>query len=274
MKKISPLLIASAFLLSSCTQADGIQLHTEKKLTAKAFKPIPTDFFPRKLTVLSAGDSLTEGVGDSTEKGGYLPYLKMMLEKEKGIKEVDFHNYGVKGNKTTQLLKRLQSESLKKEVKKADMIILTIGGNDIMEVIRENISNLQLSAFEKGKSSYISHLTQIFDTIQQENPHASIVLVGLYNPFEKWFSNVEEMNQIVGDWNKAGQTVVANFPNAYFVDIEDLFFHSKENLLYTDYFHPNDKGYKLIAERLHESLDERAIPDLEKRSYMVMKEEK
>ncbi|XJZ25861.1 GDSL-type esterase/lipase family protein [Bacillota bacterium Lsc_1132] len=141
-----------------------------------------------------------------------------------------------------------------------------------MKVVRDNISNLQISAFAKEKEIYILHLSQIFDAILQENPHVSIVLIGLYNPFEKWFSNVEEMNQIVEDWNKAGQTVVANYSNAYFVDIEDLFMTSNDNLLYSDNFHPNDKGYKLIAERLHDSLEERALPDLEKRSYMVIKE--
>ena len=28
------------------------------------------------------GDSLTQGVGDSTEHGGYLPYLQKQLETE------------------------------------------------------------------------------------------------------------------------------------------------------------------------------------------------
>ncbi|MGG5253916.1 SGNH/GDSL hydrolase family protein [Neobacillus sp. SM06] len=272
MKKTFTLLIALTFLLSSCSQAGPFQLHAEKKAAAKEYRPIPADFFPRKLTVVSAGDSLTEGVGDSTNQGGYLPYLKKMLEKDKWVKEAHFYNYGVKGNQTTDLLKRLQSPTLSGAIKKADMVILTIGGNDIMQVVRDNISNLQISAFTKEKEVYISHLTRIFDIILAENPHASIVLVGLYNPFEKWFSNVEEMNQIVDDWNKAGQTVVANYSNAYFVSIEDLFIKTNENLLYTDNFHPNDKGYKLIAQRLHESLEERAIPDLEKRSYMVIKE--
>lgn len=273
MKKFFTVLITSAFLLSSCSPVDQWQLHSEKKVAAKAYKPVPADFLPRKLKVVSAGDSLTEGVGDRTNQGGYLPYLKGMLEKDKGIREVDFVNYGVKGNLTTQLLKRLKTPALNQEIKKADMVIVTIGGNDIMKVVRENISNLQISAFTKEKETYISHLTQIFETIQHENPNAAIVLVGLYNPFEKWFANVEEMNQIVADWNQAGQTVVANYSNAYFVEIEDLFLHSKEDLFYTDNFHPNNKGYELIAERLHNSLEERALPDLEKRSYMVSKEE-
>jgi len=223
--------------------------------------------------VVSAGDSLTQGVGDSTDQGGYLPYLKTMLEKEKGIKEVDISNFGVTGNRTTQLLKRLQSQEVRNQLQKADLVILTIGGNDIMKVVRDNISNLKISVFAEEKKSYITHLKQIMDVIVQENPQASIVLVGLYNPFSQVFSNIEEMNQIVSDWNQAGKSVIANYPNAYFVEIEDLFLNTNEDLLYTDNFHPNDKGYELIAGRLNQTLKKRTLPDLEKKSLMVSKEE-
>jgi lysophospholipase L1-like esterase len=273
MKKFFTLLILFIFLMTSCSQSHQSALQPVKEATIQVYKPIPADFLPRKLTVVSAGDSLTEGVGDSTDHGGYIPYIKTMLEKEKGINEVDFYNYGVTGNRTTQLLKRLQSQEMKTALHQADLVILTIGGNDIMKVVTDHISNLQLSDFTKEKESYIVHLQQIMDTIIAENPQVSIVLIGLYNPFSKVFSNIKEMDQIVSDWNQAGQTVVTNYPNAYFVDIHDIFQNTNENLLYTDNFHPNDKGYELIAGRLNETLEKRTVPDLEKKSYMVSKEE-
>ncbi|GHH98297.1 SGNH/GDSL hydrolase family protein [Neobacillus kokaensis] len=273
MKKIFTPLILSVLMLASCSETDQLVLHPEKKTAVQAFAPIPSDFSPRNLTVLSAGDSLTQGVGDSTGQGGYLPYLEMMLEKDKGIKEVDFYNYGVKGNRTTQLLKRLKSPELKPVLDKADLVILTIGGNDIMKVVRDHFSNLQLSDFIKEKETYRDHLTQIIQTIVQENPNASIVLVGMYNPFTKWFSHIKEMDKIVSEWNKTGQSVIVNYPNAYFVEIDDLFLNTNENLFYTDHFHPNDKGYQLIAERLNEALGEQVIPELEKKTLMVSTEE-
>jgi len=273
MKKLFPLLILSVLFLCSCNPVDQLTLHSEKKTAAQAFAQVPADFVPRKLTVLAAGDSLTQGVGDSTNKGGYLPYLETMLEKEKGIKEVDFYNYGVKGNRTTQLLKRLKTSELKGALKKADLVILTIGGNDIMKVVKDNIANLQLSKFTAEKESYYNHLTQILDLIHQENPHAQVVLVGLYNPFSKWFSEIKELDEIVADWNKTGQLVIANYPNAYFVPIEDMFLNATEDLLFTDNFHPNDKGYELIAQRLNETLEEQVLPGLDKPPYMVNTEE-
>jgi lysophospholipase L1-like esterase len=273
MKKVFSLFILSTFFLSSCSPSNSLELHHEKSAAAVVYEAVPADFVPRKLTVISAGDSLTQGVGDSTKNGGYLPYLRTLLEEEKGIKEVDFLNFGVKGNRTTQLLKRLKSEEMKEALPKADLVILTIGGNDIMKVVKDNISNLQLSDFDKEKEIYSNNLHQIMDSIVQVNPNAYIVLVGLYNPFSQVFSNIKELDQIVSDWNVAGQKVMANYSNAYFVSIEDLFINPVENLLYSDNFHPNDKGYELIAERLNETLEERTLPDLVKNAYMVSKEE-
>ncbi len=273
MKKFFTLLILSVLFLCSCTQSEQLAFHQEKKTAIQVYEPVPADFIPRNITVLAAGDSLTQGVGDTTKKGGYLPYLETLLEKEKGIQKVNFLNYGVKGNRTTQLLKRLQSPEMKAMLQKADMVILTIGGNDIMKVVRDHISNLQLSDFVDEEESYREHLTQIMEAIVGENPHTSIILVGLYNPFSKWFSDIKEMDQIVKEWNETGQTVIANYPNAYFVPIEDVFQNAHENLLYTDNFHPNDKGYELIAQRLNETLEEQVLPDLEKKPYMVSTEE-
>ncbi|ULT55322.1 SGNH/GDSL hydrolase family protein [Neobacillus drentensis] len=273
VKKVFPLLILAMMFLSSCSQSASMVLHQEKKVASPVFEPIPVDFIPQKVTVLSAGDSLTQGVGDSTEQGGYLPYLKSMLEKDKGIQEVDFYNYGVKGNRTTQLLKRLKSLEMKPILRQSNLVILTIGGNDIMKIVKDNISDLQVSDFIKEKESYRSHLTQIFDVIYKENPNAFIVLVGVYNPFSKWFSDIKEMDQIVAEWNQIGDSVVSQYSHSYFVSIEDLFLNADEDVLYTDNFHPNDKGYKLIAERLNDALANQVLPALEKNAYTVSNEE-
>ncbi|MEH7545317.1 MULTISPECIES: SGNH/GDSL hydrolase family protein [Bacillaceae] len=273
MKKFFPLLILSIMLLCSCSPSNSLVFHQEKKVAAQVFQPIPADFIPRKLTVLAAGDSLTQGVGDSTDQGGYLPYLESMLEKDKGVQEVDFYNYGVKGNRTTQLLKRLKSPKIKPILQQSNLVILTIGGNDIMKIVKDNISDLQVSDFLKEKESYRSHLTQIFDVIFKENPNASIVLVGVYNPFSKWFSDIKEMDQIVAEWNQIGQSVVNQYSLSYFVSIGDLFLNADEDVLYTDNFHPNDKGYKLMAERINEALANQVLPDIEKKAYTVSTEE-
>jgi lysophospholipase L1-like esterase len=256
--KLTLLYICLAIILSSCSQFDRLQdgnVNKGKKSGISLKAELPVLFFPRDLHIVAAGDSLTQGVGDSTESGGYLPYLINMLEKEKTIRNANADNFGVRGNRADQLLKRLQSKEVQASMGEADLIILTIGGNDLMKVVKENFSSLRVHQFKAGQEEFKKRLEQIFKTIRASNHTAPIILIGLYNPFYTWFADVREMDQIVNEWNQQSNTIVLRDGNAHFVDIHDIFLNSEENLLYTDYFHPNDRGYELIADRVFTILE-------------------
>jgi lysophospholipase L1-like esterase len=261
------------FILSSCTLGLGTRVngefHANKSVSNLTKKQIPHDFIPLNFSIVSVGDSLTKGVGDSSKRGGYIPYLQEKLEEEKGINEVEFSNFGVKGNKTKDLLNRLKTNELLKAIKESDMVIVTIGGNDIMKVVKENISHLEKKDFIPAKAQFEKNLLGIFDTIRKIHPDIPIVLVSLYNPFYAWFADVKEMDEILVEWNQTGQKVVGIYKGSYFVSIEEVFKKSNENLLFKDYFHPNDKGYMLIANRLHETFREKVIKDFTNRKYTV-----
>ncbi|GLB61188.1 SGNH/GDSL hydrolase family protein [Cytobacillus sp. NCCP-133] len=255
----------SLLLLVSCsfgplTSKQIIQ--SEKKSGLSAKEQIPLDFYPRNLTVAAVGDSLTQGVGDSTDRGGYLPYLEELLEKEKSVKDASFYNFGVRGNRSDQLLKKLKTDDVKEKVKNADIVVITIGGNDVMKVVRENFSNLKLKAFTQEKINYEKNLIEVLNAIREVNPNSRVVLIGLYNPFLKWFSEIREISDILENWNDTSQDILAQYPGTYFVGIDDIFQNTQENLLFTDYFHPNDKGYELIAGRVHETLIEEVLKEL------------
>ncbi|OHX48314.1 SGNH/GDSL hydrolase family protein [Cytobacillus pseudoceanisediminis] len=250
-------------LLASCSSSNNSDIiHSEKESKLALKEEIPFDFFPRNITVAAVGDSLTQGVGDSTERGGYVPYLEMSLEKDKSVQDAVFYNFGVRGNRSDQLLKKLGTEEVKDVVKSADAVIITIGGNDVMKVVRENFSNLKLRAFVKEKKKYEQNLIDVLDAIKEVNPNSKIILIGLYNPFLKWFSEITEINDILEDWNGTSQTILKKYPGTYFVEIDDIFENTDDNLLYTDYFHPNDKGYELIADRVHQILTEEVLKEI------------
>lgn len=274
MKKIFALFLACIVLLSACDFQSWKGKLNDKKQTALTLKEdVPLDFVPQDLSIVSVGDSLTEGVGDSTNRGGYLPYLQTSLENEKKINQTKFQNFGVKGNRTDQLLKRLESEEIKTAIEGADIVIITIGGNDVMKVVRENFSNLQLTYFKKAIKQYEKNLHEIIQSIRTYNQQTKIILVGLYNPFYTWFSNVKELDEIIDEWNEASKFIIGMYEQAYFVEIDDLFAYDGESLLYSDYFHPNDKGYELIASRLFQKIDDEVIGDLINRNFVIRKEE-
>ncbi|PLR77252.1 GDSL family lipase [Bacillus sp. V3-13] len=275
MKKTFTSLLLCTILLSACdfTSPETETDHPAKQLGIEFKQDIPDNYIPREINVVSVGDSLTEGVGDSTERGGYIPYLQERLEAEKGIKGADFKNYGVKGNRTTDLIRRLEDPEVRAAIEKADITVITIGGNDMMKIVRENISHLKLDQFSQEKERYEERLHEILNTVKSYNNDTAIVLVGLYNPFVKWFSNIDELNMIVSDWNSTSQSTVAQYEHAYFVEIMDLFQNPEEDILFTDYFHPNNRGYELIGERVYEELNEGALAEISGDSYISRKEE-
>lgn len=109
-----------------------------------------------KFSYIAIGDSLTEGVGDTTDQGGFIPLLSQELTSTYQYK-VEYSNYGVSGNTSKQILKRMKTESeIEQDLKKADLMTLTVGGNDVMAVIRKNLTKLEVSSFVKPASEYQS----------------------------------------------------------------------------------------------------------------------
>jgi len=236
----------------------GCSVHSSKQginnINREEKQMPPDDFMPLSIKVVSIGDSLTQGIGDVEEKGGYIPYLKNKLENNRSIKEAEFSNFGVKGNRTDQLMKRLGQEKIKNSIREADIVIITIGGNDVMKVFRENIMGLHVRMFLDAEKGYSQRLTDIIDTIISYNNDTDIFLVGIYNPFIRWFSDLKEMDVIVNSWNDSSSSVISKYNQTSFVPVDDIFRNQVESLLYTDYFHPNNEGYKLIADRIYEYL--------------------
>jgi len=254
-------IILCTFVLASCqVHSSNIGSLNQSRETSLMIKQdLPADFIPKDITIVSAGDSLTQGVGDSTKRGGYVPYLKDLLEKDKGIDGVNIVNFGVKGNRSDQLLERLHSKKVKQAVKDANMIIITIGGNDMMKVVRENFSKLSFQAFKQQKQIYEKNLDKAIKDIRSDSPESTIVLVGLYNPFIKWFADISEINDIIDNWNAASKEILSKYPDTHFVEVKDIFDEGSEELLYKDYFHPNDKGYELMAQRIYSTLTNEAL---------------
>jgi len=253
-------LLFSLLMLVSCS--NQTLYIKEKDVVVTEKKDIPVSFLPQELSIVSVGDSLTQGVGDSTGKGGYVPYLQDLLEETKGVNKADFVNYGVRGNRSDQLLKRIKTEEVSKAIQKADGVIITIGGNDIMKVVRNNFTNLQVESFNEQLNEYENNLYEILSNVRTNNSNAVIILVGVYNPFIKMFSDIKEMNQIVTDWNNTSEKVLAEYDHTYFVSIESIFENPTSDLLYEDYFHPNDQGYKLIAEAIYNKMLTAPLADI------------
>ncbi|SEH48184.1 Lysophospholipase L1 [Halobacillus karajensis] len=208
-------------------------------------------FIKDNLDIVAIGDSLTQGVGDSTDKGGYVGILEETFNANPDTETTDIENFGKRGNRTDQLLKRMENEEIKESLRDADLILITIGANDVMKVVKNNFTSLNYQDFVNEQEGYEDRLHEILQRTQELNPDASVYLLGLYNPFHKYFNNIPELGQIMGDWNAISRQVVNDYDQTTFIPIRDLFEGNEEDLLWKDdQFHPNERGYKKMAERV------------------------
>ncbi len=215
---------------------------------------VALDFFKKDQKIVSIGDSLTEGIGDETDNGGYVGILNNTFEDHN--LNITVENFGKKGNRSDQLLKRLDKEDITSAIKEADIVLITIGANDIMKVLKSNFMNVSMEPFEEERVKYIERLTAIFNKINELNPDSQIYLIGFYNPFERHFGEIKELEMIIENWNNAGKSLSEEYENVKYVPTKDLFSNSNIDLLAEDEFHPNTSGYKLMAKRVLEYLKE------------------
>ena len=224
------------------------------------------------VTYVAIGDSLTKGVGDSTNQGGFVPLLAQSLTNETGL-EFKAINYGVSGNTSGQILSRMQEKKeIRKDLKKAQLLTITVGGNDLRKAILEDTSNLDLDRFEKASKTYEKNLKQIIEFALKDNPDLPVYVVGIYNPLYLNFPDLTELQTLVDQWNQRTEETLSAYQGVYFVPINDLLYKgidgksgvteselgketvTNDALYDEDIFHPNNTGYEIMKEAVLEKI--------------------
>ena len=224
------------------------------------------------VTYVAIGDSLTKGVGDSTNQGGFVPLLAQSLTNETDL-EFKAINYGVSGNTSGQILSRMQEKKeIRKDLKQAQLLTITVGGNDLRKAILEDTSNLDPDRFEKASKTYEKNLKQIIELARKDNPDLPIYVVGIYNPLYLNFPDLTELQTLVDQWNQRTEETLSAYQGVYFVPINDLLYKgidgksgvteselgketvTNDALYDEDSFHPNNTGYEIMKEAVLEKI--------------------
>ncbi|MEI2319260.1 GDSL-type esterase/lipase family protein [Bacillus paramobilis] len=198
------------------------------------------------LQIVSLGDSLTRGVGDK-EGIGYIGRMKEDLQKDYKQK-VALTNLAVSGAKMPDLLKQMESSGAQYSIKQADVIVLTIGGNDLFPGW-ESLGKIDLETYRPDTETFQNEAKKIIEGIRKLNTDSPIFWLGLYNPFED-VEDLKGSSNIVVDWNASLEKLALNDKNVYITPTFDLFQNRGKDLLYSDHFHPNEVGYTYMADRL------------------------
>jgi len=165
------------------------------------------------ISIICFGDSLTFGTGAAAGMD-YPTQLSKMIAKP-------VINAGVPGDTTARALKRLQRDVLSRS---PDMVLITLGGNDLKNGVAKNIA--------------FKNLKRIVESIQGQG--ARVIIGGLKFPMrDRGFAR--------GYKDLADQTGAGLIPDIF----KDIMGNRK---LMSDPIHPNGDGYKIMAERFLEAM--------------------
>ena len=185
--------------------------------------------------VVIVGDSVAHGAGD--ERGGGIA-SRLLLPTA---------NLGIDGARTVNVLRLLRSSDARKQIRSADAIVVSIGGNDLYG---DRASQLLTTICPACSMSVVlPRVRSVVERLHSINPKARVILLGLYNPYiDRAF-----LNRQVNFWDARLIATFANDPRVNVIRIADLL-QFADRLSSIDHFHPSAEGYALIAARIQPAL--------------------
>ncbi|MFD1884354.1 GDSL-type esterase/lipase family protein [Paenibacillus wenxiniae] len=206
--------------------------------------------------VVALGDSLAKGTGDDDGSGFVRRTVDLLQQKGMNAKLIS--NLGINGQKTEQVLASLDQAGVKHALQQANLIMLSVGANDLFNG-GEALGNLQqqspkASQILKNAPETAARLQKILTRLREINPDAQIIYLGLYNPFGDLPELRVPGNQAVTSWNTSVMDIINKQPHMMLIPTFDLFQNNLNKYLSSDHFHPNGTGYEQIAERVVQSL--------------------
>jgi len=204
---------------------------------------------PLKIVLL--GDSVARGTGDESGEGigGYVE--KTLAERK--VESDEPLNLAVNGARTRDLLAQIdESVSVRQFVADADVVIVSIGGNDLWGD-RSIRSDEKPPDPEEAMNRVEANVVETLKRIRELNSDARIFYVGLYNPFREADNRFAEIVDIaVAEWQARLVRQFSDDGNITIVQTFDIFSHNDR--LSADRFHPGAAGYELIGRRIGEAI--------------------
>ncbi|MDP5275524.1 GDSL-type esterase/lipase family protein [Chengkuizengella axinellae] len=202
------------------------------------------------INYLALGDSLTVGVGAPSPQSGFVPQYVSMAYKQIN-KYVVCENFGVSGATSDDVLDMITNyDDVQVLIKQADIISITVGGNDMKNAALQFLKSKKQSVLAGALKRFNKNFDEIIDRIhyfKKYNTHKYMIRgMNLYNPFP----NIPGTDVWVRKFNKHIQSFESK--SIGIANVYPLFLGREKELLSYDQFHPNGKGYYLMATAMNE----------------------
>ena len=178
--------------------------------------------------------------------------------------DFDYQNFSIPGSTTDALLLVLEGQPVIEAVKEADIISISIGGNDFLmnDMVGLMVDSLVMedySEFDKIAESNYANLCEIMNVIRTANPDALVVLQTLYNPQDGYMGIPCSYGQEC--INKGILRYAEENPeNVAVADVAAALGDDMDNFA-ADGIHPSAKGNVLIAKEVLSTLNTLGVTD-------------
>lgn len=204
------------------------------------------------------GDSIAFGMGLTNPKNAV--YGKIVADTD----GFDYENYAIPGHTTTDLLNRMQNRKVHAAIEKADIISISIGGNNFLlgnlaMILYDGIVKNDYSRVDAIIETFTADLDEIVSEIKALNPNVVILLQTLYNPQKGYSEEVygqgaAMLNQAIKDYvRKCDDSVLLVDVGAALTD--------KETDFARDGVHPSAVGNEKIAQAVLDTLYKNGLGD-------------
>ena len=198
----------------------------------------------KRPTYLLLGDSIAYGQGIVNSKDAC--YGRIVANTN----NYNYMNDAISGTTSGALLLLLKDDAIIKDVKKADIITISTGGNDFLT---RNWVGMGLFGIATGDYSkldpivakFTKNLAAIIKTVRKLNPKATIIVQTIYNPHNDIWT--EAFQQGVDRMNNAIKAVKKSTGGFVIADVGAVISGHPEYIA-VDTIHPNAKGNIAIAQ--------------------------
>ena len=211
-----------------------------------------------KITYISLGDFLSVGIDSNGNTNyGYSNYLANYLKEKDLLKDYN-NSFSTSGTRIIDLKNKLETNqtikkngkslSLKKCLREADLVTLSIGTDDILTSITlstvsvENLSNKEITNMV---DKTINELDTLFKELRKYAKN-DIIFIGFYNPLEEETLTIERLYTYL-------ITKTKDLCKAYDIEYLDIYNLFKKNKDYIDNptnIYPTTEAYQMIATQI------------------------
>jgi lysophospholipase L1-like esterase len=228
---------------------------------------------PAEIRYVSLGDSIATGTTTplTNPTNPYVNQFENYLRSTFNGTTIIRSAFETDGDRTNELLSKLQGNAaMRAAVQSADVITVSIGGNNLMQAAKTwygyDFFNINTSVANQGFADFQSQWGTIMSTIRTLNPKAKIITMTIFNPYNLsdatlhnlvdgyLFRNGNGMNEMIMNGASEMHYGVADVFTAFDAYNTDM---SRVTLLYPSSLlrnpHPNQNGQNLIFE-LHKQV--------------------